>query len=328
MARGLASLAALAAVGATAGSAWASFPGANGTIVYGWNGAGVYRGAPESTSIRTVDPRSRQVRVLRDCPLRPDRVPPHPDCGVWAPRYSPDGTRIAFPTEQMAYPPGGGFESRPGLGVMASDGTGFEERSTAQSYLQLAWSPAGDRFLTQGELSTADGSERSAIFLTSRDGTELRQAGPAWSAMPDWSSRGQIAFVRDRNADPSCLRNCQEIFVTRLGGTPRRLTYRGGRDPSWAPDGTRLAFARFAEERRRSGIYVVRRNGRGLRQVTRGGSEPAWSPDGKWIAYIRAGDVYIVRTSGRGRRRLVDEQWDGLDGPQVTSVDWQPLPSP
>jgi hypothetical protein len=60
----------LAVCAAAAGSASASFPGRNGKIAYLWIGESAYRAGPTETSVRTVDPRTREVRVLYDCPLR------------------------------------------------------------------------------------------------------------------------------------------------------------------------------------------------------------------------------------------------------------------
>jgi hypothetical protein len=206
---------------------------------------------------------------------------------------------------------------------MASDGTGFEEHSTEMKYSGLAWSPAGDRFLVQGALGPAD-PWPSSIFLASLDGIELRQVTPGVAGTPDWSSSAQIAFTRI-STSPSCAPRCSDIFLTRLAGTQRRLTYRGGTSPSWSPHGTKLAFVRA--DRGGEEVYIVRRDGRGLRQLTRrGGSNPSWAPDGKWIAFLRDGDIYVVRTTGRGRRRLVNAPALGYGGDYVTSLDWQPLP--
>lgn len=215
---------------------------------------------------------------------------------------------------------------------MAPDGTPFDDRPTAGRYYgPRAWSPAGDRFLLERQIQEGGGSGAGSIFLASLDGTELRQVTPDWTGAPDWSSTGRIAFVRSY---PSCPFGCANIFVTRLGGTPRRLTHRGGISPSWSPRGTKLAFVRLARSHTgfdRSDVYLVRRDGSGLRRLTRrGGYAPAWSPDGRWIAFIRDGDVYVVRTTGEGLRRLVDELGpDGYFlGPQVVSVDWQAVPRP
>jgi dipeptidyl aminopeptidase/acylaminoacyl peptidase len=307
----------------TAESSWASFSGRNGSLVYGWVSANKYVGSP--TEIRTVNPRSGRVRVLRSCPLRTDREPMgYPDCEVFGPRYSPDGSRIAYSTRQNYYPPGQAWEFRPGLSLMAADGTPLEDHATASTYRQLAWSPTGDSFLLQRQLMLGGYVDPTAIFLAPLDGSETSQVTPEWTQGPDWSSTGQIAF--GRYDDPVCLPQCEDIWVTRLDGTPRRLTSRGGFSPSWSPHGTKLAFARRAGLRQVN-VYLIGSDGRGLRRLTRrGGLSPAWSPNGKWIAFVRNGDLYTIRTTGRGLRRLVDESGDANGGPAVQSVDWQTLP--
>jgi hypothetical protein len=317
-----------------AGSASASFPGGNGAIAYSWASYGKFDFGGSPTSIRAVDPRGGLVQVLRDCRPRTDEPVMAPDCAVGAPRYSPDGLRIAFPSSQLIR--SGRFLE--GLGIMASDGTGFEERASpsfpeqgypgANGYTGLAWSPAGDQLLLERQLALPVAERPHAILLALLDGTELAQVTPAWTQDPDWSSRGEIAFVRYRS-ECTTPAGCANIFLTRLGGSQRRLTYRGGHSPSWSPHGKKLAFVRSGG-RRRAGIYLVRRDGRGLRRLTRrGAGSPVWSPDGKWIAFIRAGDLYVVRTDGRGLRRLVDELGPDPEyglGPQVTSLDWQAIP--
>jgi TolB protein len=307
---------ALAVACATADPAEATFPGRNGKIVYGWIDAQKDLGS--RTSIRTVDPRSSEVRSLRDCA----DLGTHADCQMLAPHTSPDGTRIAFVSVHYTFlPPGQGVQRHPGVATMAADGSQHEVHVGAYDYWWVAWSPAGDRLLLERTVGSPGGSAPSAVFLASPDGTELGQAAPESSRRPDWSSRGQIAFER---ADQNCPLQCNNIFLMRLGGAPRQLTYRGGTSPSWSPSGRKLAFVR------RNEIYVIGRSGRGLRRLThRGGYAPAWSPDGGWIAFIRDGDVYIVRTNGRRLRRLVDEvgpdETYGL-GRQVESLDWQALP--
>jgi Tol biopolymer transport system component len=322
LARGLISIAVLVVLCAVAGSASASFPGRNGKLVYGWSSGGLYRGAPSATSIRTVDPRSGSVRVLRDCP-RTAGDPGHPDCSVSAPRYSPDGQRIAFSTVRQVptEPPYFGA-----ISIMASNGTGLVDHPTPNAFANyaLAWSPAGDGLL--GQRSVVSCCDRGgipidhgvSIFHVSLDGTELSEVASQTMLGIDWSSRGEIAFSSQGQCPPT---HCYDLYVTRLGGTPRRLTYRGGLMPSWSPNGRKLAFLRDRD------IYLVRRDGTGLRRLTfRGGVSPAWSPDGKWIAFIRDGDLYVVRTNGRERRRLVNPPGDGSEGSPILSLGWQALP--
>jgi dipeptidyl aminopeptidase/acylaminoacyl peptidase len=310
---------------ATASPALASFPGRNGAIVYGWVGESSYRAGPTASSIRAVEPTSGIVRVLRDCPLRFGPTS-YTDCGVGSPRYSPDGQTIAFTTIQTTPDfTGGPWQSEPGLTTMGADGTAVQAHATQHTYSGPAWAPSGDRLLLQRDLPVPGYPRPTALFLATLDGSELNQVAPAWSSAADWSSRGQIAYVRDRNADPACLRSCLDIFITRLGGTPHRLTYRGGSGPSWSPHGTRLAFVRSSGSGR-AGIYLVRRDGSSLRRLARRGWDPVWSPNGRWIAFVRYGDLYVIRTNGRDLRRVVDSPYNGLDCPCVGSVDWQALP--
>lgn len=302
-------------LGAAAGPASASFPGRNGAIVYGWLGEDAYRAGPVATSIRSFDPRSGLQRVLRDCPLQSDvGVPTHAECIVLAPRVSADGTRIAFSTTQVTVPFPEPWQYRSGIGLMAVDGTGLEEHYGEHAYGPLAWSPAGDRLLLSRQME--QGSSASSIYLAAPDGTELGQAAPEGTGAPDWSSTGRIAFVRGR-----------DIWVMRLGGTPRRLTHRGGAGASWSPHGSKLAFVRTV--RGRDELFLVERDGGDLQRLTRrGGYSPSWSPDGRWIAFVRAGSIFVVRTDGRGLRRVVEgfREPEFGEGQQVLSVDWQALP--
>ena len=297
-------------------SAWASFPGRNGKIAYLWIGASAFRGGPTATSIRTVDPRTGAVRVLRDCPLRADLPSTYTECSVRAPSWAPDGSKLAFPiTHTTSGPPGEAPRVEPGLATMAADGGSLEEHVTEQDHLALSWSPGGGRFLLD-RFPQGSGLD-NAVFLASLDGTELGRVARGQDA--DWSSRGEIALGRYLGQE--CLPVCQDIFITRLGGTPRRLTQRGGSSPSWSPHGSKLAFVRLGD------VYVVRRTGRGLHRVTRrGGSNPAWSPDGRWIAFIRNRSLYVIRPNGEDRRRLL-KGTSVTEGPPIQSIDWQALPS-
>jgi dipeptidyl aminopeptidase/acylaminoacyl peptidase len=313
---------------AFAGPSSASFPGRNGTIVYGWIDAQKYEMPP--TSIRAVNPRSGRRRVLTDCPHRASPLGvPYAECIVAGPRFSPNGRTIAYPTVQVipATTPGHPWEYRPGIGMMAaSDGTRLEERATVVEYQWLAWSPAGNQFLLQRVARRGISSTKRHLSRLAR-WVELTQVTPEWTGSPDWSTTGDIAFTR--YADPSCLPRCEDIWVTRLGGTPHQLTFDGGFNPSWSPHGTKLAFAHWTRDGQ-ADVHLIGKDGRGRRRLTyRGGLSPTWSPDGKWIAFIRENDLYIVRTTGRGLRRVVNappvDEVYGL-GPQVVSIDWQARP--
>lgn len=77
-------------------------------------------------------------------------------------------------------------------------------------------------------------------------------------------------------------------------------------DPSWSPDGTRLAFSLPVEGR--SAIFVTDADGGNRVQLTNGvwDSDPIWSPDGAWIAYYsdEGYDVMVVPSTGGESRQL------------------------
>jgi Tol biopolymer transport system component len=104
----------------------------------------------------------------------------------------------------------------------------------------------------------------------------------------------ELAFVRD-----------SQIFRVRSDGTGLvQLTSDGvNSEPTWAPDGARIAFVRNEGG---TDIYLMNADGSNVVRRTNGGlnSSPAWSPDGTRIAFSSLRDghigIYVMR---------VDEDW-------------------
>ena len=109
------------------------------------------------------------------------------------------------------------------------------------------------------------------------------------------------------------------------GGNELRLTDDPAKDhePSWSPDGTRIAFNRDHH------IYVMDSDGRNLIELTHG-SEPAWSPDGAKIAYTHfkalKRQVWVMDADGGNQVQLTqwgenyDPAWSS-DGVRIAFVD-------
>ncbi len=102
---------------------------------------------------------------------------------------------------------------------------------------------------------------------------------------PAWSRNGsRIAFASLRR---------DGIWVMNADGTGlRRVTTSPTIDlqPTWSPDGRRLAFVRYVPGYK-SEVFVVGVDGKGLRRLTsnRGeDNEPDWAPNGKRIAWAFA----------------------------------------
>jgi dipeptidyl aminopeptidase/acylaminoacyl peptidase len=223
-----------------------------------------------------------------------------PDVG--GARYSPDGHRVAVALTGSALGPPGGE----GLVTMSATGPpGYAPDAAFASVpgiATVAWSPDGARLVAEVDgdlvLLSATGDRKGTLTTDGRS--------------PDWSSRGQVAFVRGGN-----------IWTMRVGRQAHQLTHRGGGSPSWAPDGRSLAFTRGNH------VFTVRRDGRQLRRlVARVADLPVWSPSGRSLAILSNHDLYVVRADGTRARRLLNYgPPDKADfSATIDAIDWRPLP--
>jgi TolB protein len=130
-------------------------------------------------------------------------------------------------------------------------------------------------------------SEASPSPTTSASAT----SGPsnAGASISLSSLSGRIAFD---NHDDVWTIDADGTDLTRLTHSPWPEF-----DPSWSPDGTRIAYR--SERSGESEIWVMNADGTGKRRLTEGLS-PAWSPDGSRIAYASPGD--LLCPPGRGLR--------------------------
>lgn len=90
------------------------------------------------------------------------------------------------------------------------------------------------------------------------------------------------------------------------GAAPVRLLAAEGRiaDFAWTRDGARAALVRATGEPPVLSLNVTAPAGPG-RRIAVGASQPAWSLDGRRIAYIVEGWLYVARSDGTRKRRLL-----------------------
>lgn len=149
------------------------------------------------------------------------------------------------------------------------------------------------------------------LFGVAPDGSALRQLTPEGSAVyrsPDVAPDGQTVVVVHEIEDFELGRSVLAT-VPIEGGSPTVLSQERGivLDPTWSPDGERIAFA--GSPGGPFGIYVFD-VATGDVQLVPGTDEidvgdPTWSPDGTWIAFEawdgtrpERWDIYSIRLNG------------------------------
>lgn len=299
----------------------ATTPGRNGRIFFSArpplvssHGCGVASVRPDATGYNCVDPFGRD------------------------PAISPDGRRIVSVRGDL--PPE----------VYGSDinGKGVKQLTRAPGEFPQSLAPSftpDSRHVLWFKYGGAEGT--SGLYLMNLDGSGQRQLTGDGGQDPVFSPNGRLLAYSTRgiviaNADGGgahVLLPDQDVKTTSPLG---RYRERNG-EPSWTPDGSRLAFSREwhrttiecftspACEKTESAadVYVMNPDGSGIRQLTSTPKfdelDPSWSPDGSKIAYYRRpegaddikGEIWVMNADGTGQRRVAlgaNPEWSSLQG--------------
>ncbi len=185
------------------------------------------------------------------------------------------------------------------------------EATIAASVLFVSAGLAGARGFDPLEKGSAGAANVVAgIYVVGVDGRGERRLARSDDPSFSWSSDGsRIALALGRFGSRGA-----DIFIAPVApGQLQRLLRTPNfteRDPSWSPDGTKIAFT-ASNERDFTGarIWVASVDGSSRKRLSRDPFEldPTWSPDGSALVFIRHWNTHSVMTmtaAGSVRRRL------------------------
>ena len=227
---------------------------------------------------------------------------------VVTPRFSPDGSRLAYLS----------YQGRRARVWVLDIATGQKRPLVPGLALTSAprFSPDGRRIAFA--MSTGGQTD---IYVTDAagGGTPVRlTTAPGIDTSPSFSPDGsKIVFESDRGGT-------QQLYVMNADGSnQRRISFGGGgyASPVWSPRGDLIAFTKVGAFR----IGVMNAGGGGERILTDGWQDeaPSWAPNGQFVMFNRftpngRTSLYAVSINGGPARRLPTPQ-DGSD------PSWSPL---
>jgi Tol biopolymer transport system component len=217
--------------------------------------------------------------------------------------------------------------------VMNADGSGQTQLLGGEAVGGSVWSPDGAKIA----FSRCSFGIECDIWTMNTDGTGQTQITTGFYDEPrSWSPDGsEIAFSRCVPSGFShgsiSFSQCHIATVRPDGSGVTGLTHGSGFDysPDWSPDGTKIAFNRWANGTS-STIYTMNADGSGETAITDPAvgfaTGPAWSPDGTKIAFTLTTtghvQIYVMNTDGSAQTNLSNSTTDD------TAADWQPIPGP
>jgi Tol biopolymer transport system component len=176
--------------------------------------------------------------------------------------------------------------------IRSSDGGGLTQITSNPGGDDIPgdWSPNGKRIVF--DRIGPDGNSKG-LFVVNTNGTGLKQITPAdfdLSSFGSWSPQGNdIVFSRHVtpdvhssiwvvHTDGTGLHEINVQPTSACGGANADPNAEGCNEPTWSPNGTKIAFVRSHSNDVDGEIYTVNTDGTGLTQVTHapGSGSPDW----------------------------------------------------
>ncbi len=244
----------------------------SGTLVYRTGGS---QSSGANLKLTLRDRTGHEVRVI------PARLP-------WAPRFSPDGRRVAY---------GAHANGRDSSDVWVTDiESGATERLTtdANENSDPQWSPDAKRIAYAANAGTA---EDLFIREIGSGSSRVVTRRPGYQFSSDWLRDGSAILFTDVPQTGPDLGN-QSIWVQPLDGSAARpyvATAANEYGARASPDGRWVAF--HSNENGSDDVYIQSYPTAGRKTVVsnHGGVHPAWSGDGKALYYWQGEQLVEAR---------------------------------
>lgn len=235
--------------------------------------------------IYTMNPDGTDVRCLTEKPGWYEN-----------PRWSPDGTRIAY--NEIVY---GAPDDPPEyqLWMMNADGSS-PELIHNDSLWGASWSPDGKKIA----FMTATNGDLVVMDLATREVDKLIELGtiPVWSPDGDAIAYEPLRLPSDRLylVDPMTKKKWEiDLRNERL-----EILHKHWAPMAWSPDGEKIAFLGLEKGRNWWGIYVMDSDGSDVDEICASDGNdlaaiwPTWSPDGKQIMFETRRGIEVANIDG------------------------------
>jgi Tol biopolymer transport system component len=253
------------------------------------------------------------------------------------PAWSPDGTEIAYTTENVQLTPLN-WEGRSEIWTVNVT-TAEQRRLNAGDAVQPSWSPHGRRiaYVSRERKAGSGGSNVTRVMdiytVPPRGGEPVAATDDQandWSPM--WSPDGRhVYFVSDRSGNMNLWRVPIDEASGKPLGDPEPVTTGVPflAHPSISADGRRIAYCAKLETGNihkialDPGTATVQGEPTPVTTGTQAWANPDPTQDGEWVVFYSRnepeGDLYVMRSDGTGRPRQVTS-----DGAKDRVPRWSP----